>query len=62
MAAVKVQVTIAPCGSVLDAKAVGGHPSLIAPSVNAAKQWRYEPGGETTTSVIEFHFGPDINN
>ena len=58
VATVKVQITIAPNGAVTEAKAVGGHPLLIGPSVDAAKQWRYEPGGEATTTIIEFHFGP----
>jgi len=61
VATVKVQVTINPSGSVVEAKAVGGHPLLIGPSVDAAKQWRYEPAGETTTTIIEFHFGPGAN-
>lgn len=59
VATVKVQVTVAPNGNVTQAKAIGGHPLLIAPCVDAAKQWRYEPGPDTTTTVIEFHFAPD---
>jgi len=59
VATVKVQVTVAPSGNVTQAKALGGHPLLIAPSVDAAKLWRYEPGPEATTTVIEFHFSPD---
>ena len=59
VAIVKVQVTIAPNGAVQQAKALGGHPLLIAPSVDAAKQFRYEPGDSTTTAVIEFHYGAD---
>lgn len=58
VANVKVQVTVAPNGAVTQAKAIGGHPLLIAPSVDAAKQWRYEPAGESTTTTIEFHFAP----
>ena len=61
VANVKVQVTIAPSGAVTDAKAVGGHPLLIEPSVDAAKRYRFEPAGETTTAVIEFHFAPGGN-
>ncbi len=57
VATVKVQVTVAPNGSVLQAKALGGHPLLIAPSVDAAKMFRYEPAGATTNNTIEFHFG-----
>lgn len=61
VATVKVQVTIAPSGNVTQAKALGGHPLLITPSVDAAKMWRYEAAPETTTSVIEFHFAPVDN-
>jgi TonB family protein len=61
VATVKVQVTVAPNGSVTQAKAIGGHPLLIAPSVEAAKGYRFEPAAETTTSIIEFHFAPGAN-
>jgi outer membrane biosynthesis protein TonB len=57
VANVKVQVTVAPNGAVVQAKPIGGHPLLIAPSVDAAKMFRYEPANSTTTNTIEFHFG-----
>ena len=57
VANVKVEVTVAPNGSVVQARPLGGHPLLIAPSVDAAKGFRYEPAGSTTTNMIEFHFG-----
>jgi len=53
---VKVQVTIAPNGNVTGAKAVGGHPLLVDPAVQAAKKWKYEPGSAETTEVVEFKF------
>jgi TonB family protein len=58
IATVRVQVTIAPSGVVLQAKPLGGHPLLIEPSVEAARKWRYEPGGGTSTATIEFHYAP----
>lgn len=58
IATVRVQVTIAPSGAVLQAKPLGGHPLLIEPSVEAAKKWRYEPGGGTSVATIEFHYAP----
>jgi TonB family protein len=58
VATVRVQVTIAPSGVVLQAKPLGGHPLLIEPSVEAAKKWRYEPGGGTSIATIEFHYSP----
>ncbi len=58
VATVRVQVTIAPSGVVMQAKPLGGHPLLIEPSVEAAKKWRYEPGPGMSTATIEFHYSP----
>lgn len=55
---VKVQVTIAPNGSVKSAKALGGHPLLIDPAVDAVKKWKYEPGKDETTTIVQFNFNP----
>lgn len=55
---VKLRITISPDGRVTEAKAVGGHPMLIAPATEAVKQWRYEPGAEQTVTVIEIRFDP----
>jgi TonB family protein len=57
-ATVKVQVTVSPSGRVLDAKPTGGHPLFISPSIDAAKRWQYEPAGQSTIEIIEFHFSP----
>ena len=61
-ATVKVQVTVAPNGAVTQAKAMGGHPLLVGPAVDAAKMWRYEPASGATTHLIEFHFSPANSN
>lgn len=58
---VAVQVTIDEMGSVIDAKAVSGHPLLQQPSVNAALQARFNPTslmGEPVkvTGVIVYNF------
>ena len=53
---VKVEVTVAPSGHVLSAKAIGGHPLLIDASVNAAKQFKYETAAEETKEIVEFKF------
>ena len=53
---VKVEVTVAPSGHVTSAKAIGGHPLLVEASVAAAKQFKYEPSGEETKEIVEFHF------
>jgi TonB family protein len=58
---VAVQVTIDEAGSVIEAKAVSGHPLLQQPSVNAALQARFSPTslmGEPVkvTGVIVYNF------
>lgn len=53
---VKIEVVIAPDGHVKSTKIVGGHPLLVPPSVDAAKEWKFMPAAEETTQVIEFEF------
>lgn len=57
---VKLRVTIEPNGSVKEAKVVGGHPLLVDPAMEAARKWKYEPGPNETTEIVEFRF--DNNN
>ena len=59
--AVKVEVTVAPNGSVKTAKALGGHPLLIDAAVQAAKQFKYE-AGEESKEVVEFKFNGSGGN
>jgi len=55
---VKVQITVAPNGTVKSAKLVGGHPVLANAALDAVKKWRYEPAAEETTGIVEFRFDP----
>jgi TonB family protein len=55
---VKVEVTVAPNGSVKNVKVIGGHPLLIDAAVDAVKRWKYEAGTDETTQVVEFKFSP----
>ena len=55
---VKVQVTVAPNGSVKAAKPLGGHPLLIESAVDAVKKWKYEPDKDETTIIVQFNFTP----
>ena len=53
---VRLEVEVAPNGSVKNVKALGGHPLLIDAAINAVKQWKYEAGGESTIQVeIKFN-------
>jgi TonB family protein len=53
---VKIEVIIAPDGHVKSSRVVGGHPLLVQPCQDAVKDWKFQPGPEETTQVIEFDF------
>jgi TonB family protein len=55
---VKVEVVIAPNGSVKDAKVVGGHPVLANAALEAVKKWRFEPTALESSGVVDFKFAP----
>ena len=55
---VKVEVVVAPNGSVKDARVVGGHPVLANAALDAAKKWRFEPASVESSGVIDFKFEP----
>jgi len=54
---VKLEVQIAPNGTVKTVRPLGGHPLLIDSAVSAMKQWKYEAGDEGT-EIVEFQFTP----
>ena len=54
---VKVEVTIAPDGSVKTTRIVGGHPVLASAAESAAQKSTFQPGPKETVEVIEFKFG-----
>jgi TonB family protein len=55
---VKVQVVIAPNGTVKDAKIVGGHPVLANAALEAVKKWHFEPTAMESSGVVDFRFDP----
>jgi TonB family protein len=55
---VKIEVVVAPNGTVKEAHVVGGHPVLASAAVDAAKKWRFEPSTTESTGVIDFKFEP----
>ena len=55
---VKIEVVVAPNGTVKDARIVGGHPVLANAALDAAKKWRFEPAAVESTGVIDFKFEP----
>jgi TonB family protein len=55
---VRVQVTVAPDGTVKNATLVGGHPVLANAALDAVRKWRYETRKEESTGIVEFRFDP----
>ncbi len=55
---VKIQVVVAPNGTVKDAKVVGGHPVLAGAALDAVKKWRFEPASVESSGVVELKFEP----
>jgi TonB family protein len=53
---VRIEVTIAPNGTVKNTRILGGHPVLAAEAEKAAQRSTFEPGPKETTEVIEFRF------
>jgi TonB family protein len=53
---VKLELTVAPNGTVKSIKVLGGHPLLIEAAESAAKQRKYEAGPEETTETVAFNF------
>ena len=53
---VKLQVTIAPNGSVKLIEPVGGSPVLIRAAQEAVGNWRYAAAPNETRELIELHF------
>ena len=55
---VKVQVVVAPNGSVKEAKVVGGHPVLANAALDAVRKWRFEPAAGESSGIVNFKFEP----
>jgi TonB family protein len=53
---VKIQVVVAPNGTIKNTKVVGGHPVLATAAIDALKKWRFEPASDDTSGVVEFKF------
>jgi TonB family protein len=56
---VRVAVVVGPNGTVKSTKVLGGHPLLIDAAVDAVRKWKFEPGSEDSSGVIEFKFQPE---
>ena len=55
---VKLELVVAPNGSVKETKVIGGHPILVTAALDAVKKWRFEPASAESTGTVEFKFAP----
>ena len=53
---VKIEVVITPDGRVKSTRVIGGHPLLVQACQDAVKEWKFAPGPEETTQIVEFEF------
>lgn len=53
---VKVEITIGPDGKIKNTNVVGGHPLLINATLDALKEWKYEPAKSETLETLTFDF------
>ena len=52
----RLQLAIAPDGSVKDVKVLGGNPVLVQASVEAVKKWKYEEAPKETVETVEVNY------
>ena len=55
---VRVDVLVAPDGSVKSTDVRGGHPVLAKAAMDAVRQWRWEPGNHESRELVEVNFAP----
>jgi TonB family protein len=55
---VRVEVVVAPNGSVKSLEVKGGHPVLADSAQNALRQWKWSPSAHETHESIELRFNP----
>ena len=53
----RVELTIAPDGTVKNVKELGGNPVLVDALKRAVSKWRYEPADKSTFLEVQFTFG-----
>lgn len=55
---VRVEVVVAPNGTVKSTKLLGGSPILGQSTMKAIKQWKYAPGPSDETLTVKVEFDP----
>jgi TonB family protein len=55
---VKVEAIVRPNGTVKSTRALGGSPVLVDSATSAVTKWKFEPGPDETTELIQLTFVP----
>jgi len=55
---VRVEVVVAPNGTVKSTKLLGGSPILGQSTMKAVKQWKFVPAAAEETRTVKFEFDP----
>ena len=55
---VRIDVIVAPDGTVKAANIKGGHPVLAQAAANTVRRWKWEPAPRESDEVIEIRFSP----
>jgi TonB family protein len=55
---VKLEVRVAPNGTVKSMDVKGGHPILTQSAVTAVGHWKFEPASHETKELVEIRFDP----
>jgi TonB family protein len=55
---VRVEVQVAPNGTVRNVKLLGGNPILGQSTMKAVKMWKYAPAGADETITVKWEFDP----
>lgn len=55
---VKVEAVVRPNGTVKSTRVLGGSPVLVEAATDAVAKWKFEPGPDETTEIIQLTFAP----
>jgi len=53
---VKVEAIVRPNGSVKSTRVLGGNPVLVDAALDAVGKWKFEPGQNETTELVQLTF------
>ncbi|MFY9562209.1 MAG: energy transducer TonB [Terriglobales bacterium] len=56
---VRLEVVVAPNGTVKSVKVMGGHPVLVQAAERAVQKWKWERAGHESNEAIELRFNPE---